>query len=146
MSNKTQLQTNNSSLDALIARVNAAKETAASLPDAGSGSGGSVETCTVTFTIKRFGGISGVFDIVYTTYENGTVSSRCDRITSNKIYTEFSLSNVVCSSSITLVDESGDLYGDALINGTAAMVAQALIYRAFSAPSVAGEICTIQIV
>ena len=50
MSNKTQLQTNNTNLDALITRVNAAKETAASLPDAGSGGsgGGSVETCTVT--------------------------------------------------------------------------------------------------
>lgn len=50
MSNKTQLQTNNTDLDALIARVNAAKDTASSLPDAGSGGsgGGSVETCTVT--------------------------------------------------------------------------------------------------
>lgn len=36
MSNKTQLQTNNTALDALITRVNAAKDTAASLPDAGS--------------------------------------------------------------------------------------------------------------
>lgn len=50
MSNKTQLQTNNTDLDALIARVNAAKDTASSLPDAGSGGGsggGSVETCTL---------------------------------------------------------------------------------------------------
>jgi hypothetical protein len=47
MSNKTQLQTNNTALDALITRVNAAKDVAASLPEAGSGgsSGGSVETC-----------------------------------------------------------------------------------------------------
>ena len=37
MSNKTQLQANNNELDALIARVNAAKNTAASLPEAGSG-------------------------------------------------------------------------------------------------------------
>lgn len=52
MSNKTQLQTNNTNLDAIIARVNAAKNTAASLPEAGSGGsgGGSVETCTVTST------------------------------------------------------------------------------------------------
>jgi hypothetical protein len=48
MSNKTQLQTNNTNLDALITRVNAAKDVAASLPEAGSGSGGSVETCNVT--------------------------------------------------------------------------------------------------
>ena len=51
MSNKTQLQTNNTNLDALIARVNAAKNTAASLPEVGSGgsSGGGLETVIVTF-------------------------------------------------------------------------------------------------
>lgn len=77
MSNKSQLQTNNTNLDALITRVNTAKNTAASLPNAGSAtedlntelttqedlisqlstildskasggsSGGSVETCVV---------------------------------------------------------------------------------------------------
>lgn len=53
MSNKTQLQTNNSALDALIVRVNAAKDTAASLPEASgsSGSGESVETCNVQLLI-----------------------------------------------------------------------------------------------
>lgn len=35
MSNKTQLQTNNASLDGYIARVNAAKDVAANLPEAG---------------------------------------------------------------------------------------------------------------
>lgn len=53
MSNKTQLQTNNTDLDALIARVNAAKDTASSLPDAGSGggsSGGTLQMTTGTFT------------------------------------------------------------------------------------------------
>lgn len=48
MSNKTQLQTNNTALDGYIARINAAKEVAAGLPEAGGG--GSVETCTVTIT------------------------------------------------------------------------------------------------
>lgn len=49
MSNKTQLQTNNSSLDALITRVTSAKDVAASLPDAGSGGSGGegIELCTV---------------------------------------------------------------------------------------------------
>lgn len=46
MSNKTQLQTNNTALDTLITRVNAAKDVAASLPEAG-GSGG-IEVCTMT--------------------------------------------------------------------------------------------------
>lgn len=37
MLNKTQLQANNNALEALITRVNAAKDTAASLPEAGNG-------------------------------------------------------------------------------------------------------------
>ena len=41
MSNKAQLQTNNTALDGYIARINAAKDVAASLPEAGSGGGGS---------------------------------------------------------------------------------------------------------
>jgi hypothetical protein len=49
MSNKTQLQTNNASLDDYIARINAAKDVAAGLPEVG-GSGGNVETCTITVT------------------------------------------------------------------------------------------------
>ena len=51
MSNKLQLQANNANLDALITRVNAAKNIAASLPEAG-GSGGDVEMCTVTIEIN----------------------------------------------------------------------------------------------
>jgi hypothetical protein len=48
MLNKTQLQTNNNTLEALITRVNAAKDTAASLPEAGGGS--EIQTCTITIT------------------------------------------------------------------------------------------------
>ena len=48
MSNKTQLQTNNTALDGYIARINAAKDVAARLPEAGGSGGGSVETCTLT--------------------------------------------------------------------------------------------------
>jgi hypothetical protein len=64
MSNKTQLQANNTALDALITRVNTAKDTVASLPEAsGGGSGGSA---TVTVTINGYfeGTISyaGYFD------------------------------------------------------------------------------------
>ena len=52
MSNKTQLQTNNTVLDGYITRINAAKEVAANLPEAGGGGGGSLETCTVKFSGK----------------------------------------------------------------------------------------------
>lgn len=54
MSNKTRLQTNNTKLDALIERVNAAKDTAASLPENGgsnSGGGATVEMCTGTLVV-----------------------------------------------------------------------------------------------
>jgi hypothetical protein len=46
MSNKTQLQTNNASLDNCIARINAAKEVAAELPEASHG--GNDEFISVT--------------------------------------------------------------------------------------------------
>jgi hypothetical protein len=49
MSNKTQLQNNNTALDGYIARINAAKEVAAGLPEAGGGGSGSVETITVSY-------------------------------------------------------------------------------------------------
>ena len=48
MSSKTQLQTNNSALDGYIARINAAKEVVASLPEAGSGGGSGVNTIKIT--------------------------------------------------------------------------------------------------
>ena len=55
MSNKTQLQTNNTNLDALITRVNAAKDTAASLPDAGNGSGSGASFTQGIFTLEDNG-------------------------------------------------------------------------------------------
>lgn len=52
MSNKTQLQTNNTTLDGYIARINTAKDIAASLPNAGSegGSGANFKTSIVTLS------------------------------------------------------------------------------------------------
>ena len=64
MSNKTQLQTNNTTLDSLISRVNAAKDVAASLPEAGSSSGG-VELCYCTIVCDA--PASGTHTITYTT-------------------------------------------------------------------------------
>lgn len=67
MSNKTQLQTNNATLDTLIARVNSAKNTASSLPEAGGGgssSGETIETCTGTVILKRPPFSDGVINYV----------------------------------------------------------------------------------
>ena len=65
MSNKLRLQTNNTNLQALIDKANA-------LPDAG-GSGGSVETCTVTFI-----GVS-----ILLTLNDDVNASGGDRLSSN---------------------------------------------------------------
>lgn len=54
MLNKAQLQTNNAALDALIARVNTAKDTAASLPEAGS----TLATKELYFEVYRGTGLS----------------------------------------------------------------------------------------
>lgn len=65
MSNKTQLQTNNTALDGYIARINAAKEVAAGLPEAGGGgSGGSVETWTGRITPEAM--FPGTLTVYYT--------------------------------------------------------------------------------
>jgi hypothetical protein len=64
MSNKSRLQINNTNLQALIDKANA-------LPDAGSGSGGSVETCTVT--INKTGAFS--VRAYYTTLEDTVVGT-----------------------------------------------------------------------
>ena len=53
MSNKTQLQTNNTKLDDILTRINDATDTVDSLPDAGGGSGTSVETCTLTIMLDE---------------------------------------------------------------------------------------------
>ena len=61
MSNKTRLQTNNTNLQELINKANA-------LPDAGSGGGGSVETCTVTLSSDAPS--SGTESVYYTNGSN----------------------------------------------------------------------------
>lgn len=53
MSNKTQLQANNTTLDALITRVNAVKDVASSLPEAGNGNS-TIETATVTLNTLSY--------------------------------------------------------------------------------------------
>ena len=115
MSNKTQLQTNNTALDALIARVNAAKDTAASLPEAG---GGSVETCTVTVGVTTG---SSVY-CTYTKCENGTITyeTMAPSLTFGTVdyaYCDyFVLTNVVCNSTVFVQqDDSGteSLYNNA---------------------------------
>jgi hypothetical protein len=60
MSNKTQLQTNNANLQSFIDRVNAAKDIAASLPDAGTGGGGSIDPISGMPIVRIPGGTSSL--------------------------------------------------------------------------------------
>ena len=93
MSNKTQLQANNTNLDTLITRVNDAKDTAASLPDAG-GSGGGVETCTVNMAGDGEGMVN------YTSFINGQIDVVCEAF-----YNGVALNNVVCGSACTFMND-----------------------------------------
>lgn len=89
MSNKIQLQTNNASLDGYIARINAAKEVAAGLPNAGGG--GSIETCTLS--------LAGDFGFAYNKIVDGN-------ITTEYIEGNVSISEAIvpCSSIIVVYD------------------------------------------
>lgn len=90
MSNKIRLQTNNTNLQALIDKANA-------LPEAGSGGGGSVETCTVEITSDD----GNVAMYSATTFQNGEYGCIYSQI---KAYlpTPISISNVICGTYIYL--------------------------------------------
>lgn len=109
MSNKTQLQTNNVNLDALITRVNAAKDTAASLPEAG----GSVETCTIDY----FDAGNGYW-ISVTRVIDGCITTTIIDLASNNLYgTGFTIDNVVKGTKLLIIH--GDLVEDYVVEGEA---------------------------
>jgi hypothetical protein len=101
MSNKTQLQTNNTALDGYIARINAAKDIAASLPEAGGGSGCGVISVNVNNT-------SGM--PVYYWDETGTQQSV------NSSSTVSALNGVLYTRQVTLVSCVGD-YLEGMVGG-----------------------------
>ena len=107
MSNKTQLQTNNTALDALITRVNAAKDVAASLPEASDGSGSVpiVETCAITFNYSSTSTMI-LSSICYTKLsDNGpeVVNLIANEFNSASILLE----NVICNTLILAYMEEG---------------------------------------
>ena len=98
MSNKTQLQTNNTALDALITRVNAAKDVAASLPEAGeSGGGGDIETCTIKIINECVSLGAGYLIYCFTCLENNAVTGKIYN-GSCKQESETIIENVICNS------------------------------------------------
>lgn len=100
MSNKTQLQTNNINLDALITRVSAAKDVAASLPSAGGGAS-SVETCTVIINHPN-SSQDKLEQYFVTTYINGEYTASYNVTYNNPIITPLTINNVVCGSQLYL--------------------------------------------
>ena len=113
MSNKIQLQTNNSNLDALITRVNVAKDTASSLPEAGGGGSGSdVETCRVEINLYN-PDLENVMFAIMPVLEN-------DKITSLYTTTSAIITNVITGSKVTIIipEDSSCLY-----NGTEGHIA-----------------------
>ena len=148
MSNKTQLQTNNAALDSYIARINAAKDVAASLPEADSGGGGGgIETCTVVIRIN--------FDfldpsIYYITQnQSGEVEIKSDynfyHPNGDSSVMEYTAENVCCNSMMVLFESGWMLPINYTINGTASMFEHASGQSIILSPSVSNENCVITI-
>ena len=141
MSNKSQLQTNNTNLDALISRINAAKNTAASLPSAGGSSGGgSIETCTVDILYEGISLIdeSAAECVVYTNGQGEVIVATKDdwEIEGSAFMANASLSITVMKGSLlyatlSFVEVEGDVeeihdldpmtFHCAIINGDATL-------------------------
>jgi hypothetical protein len=100
MSNKTQLQTNNTNLASYTDRVSALIDVANSLPEAGGSGGGSVETCNVniTFTKVHAPVYPKFVQMIYTHLADGKIESVYKINT--EVYTSFSLDNIICGSFI----------------------------------------------
>ena len=113
MSNKTQLQTNNTTLDGYITRINAAKEVAASLPEAGgSGSSGDIETCTVTINCyPEYGAPIDIFAAM--TWDGASISMTTGGNTGSSQYI---IENVVCGSILVLYGYGSGSSGSNHIN------------------------------
>ena len=114
MSNKTQLQTNNTNLDALITRVNAAKDTVASLPNAGSSGGGGVSSATITISTAN-GPVLTTPLIYYTTDTMEIVNNA--PVSSGMTITVAVGTILVTSGGSSMDSATGDIYSFSYSNG-----------------------------
>lgn len=140
MSNKQQLQTNNTALDALITRINTAKDTAASLPEAG---GGSVETCTVTVNSHK-----GIYAYSYTAYRNGEYVAVATSDFRSSTTMSIVLDDIVCGSSFMICNSCA--MNGVTVNGGVEYIGQSAVSissRAlpFKAPIISGAQATVDI-
>lgn len=116
MSNKTQLQTNNTKIDELTSLAATMKDKAAALPDAGSG--GSVETCTVEIVCQDGAYLTDVatnivLDGVITPYFFAFFES-----VNNEKITSLTIENVLCGSSLLVGIGGISIIGASLNNMT----------------------------
>lgn len=143
MSNKTQLQTNNTTLASLTDRVLAAKDTAAALPDAG---GGSVETCTVKLETG-----SGAYGVYYaTTITNGNIDVSTGTIADeglvNYIPDSVAAVEAICDS-FMCVDVSDFRFASSVeLSGGAELILHNTNLVYFKTPSEGGSVCVISAV
>lgn len=89
MSNKTQLQTNNAKLEALITE----------LQGKAAGGGSSVETCTVEIVIPKYSEIRAIHYVAFRNGETVSVVDDTDYLTAQTVTIE----NVVCRSTLVLM-------------------------------------------
>lgn len=128
MSNKTQLQTNNTRLTSLITELQGKA--------AGGGSGGSVETCTVELEIAGYW-----HNYSFTTYENDAFNVNSYFGSSNEA-TTIIIENVVCGSFFSIYPSFGA--PQAIITGGAELL-NTLYGMHFQATSIANETTHIRI-
>ena len=125
MSNKTQLQTNNTNLDNLISRVNAAKNTAASLPEAGQGGEPATYTLHGSYLLKKDAVYDGSsftepLELVFV-YENGNADGSVSAyFLEHTVMSEISVDRIILNSerfeihsTIASINFGGELYIDA---------------------------------
>lgn len=125
MSNKTRLEAVSSALDAAI-------NTANSLPDAGGG-GGSIETCTVTIECPN----SYQWDVCYSVYDGSSIYGDCRTFCTSAQ----TLENVVCGSVIS-VFEAGVTQGFSVLDDTMEFVYNFSGSMSFTAPTISGATAT----
>lgn len=123
MSNKTQLQTNNTQLASLIQTLQGKA--------AGSG-GASVETCTVTVNASALGMIG------YTRYSDGAIEACQYTMTTSDKSENLVFTNVVCNSALTYLSTSYFMIFATTISGEGSRLAYTSNSAVFSTPSTSG--------
>ena len=123
MSNKTQLQTNNTQLASLIQTLQG---------KAAGGGGGGVETCTVTVNASNRGAIA------YTKYSEGNIEACVYRMTVNDKSQNIVFTNVICSSALSYLSSNYFMMLATNINGEGALLDSDSNSAIFSTPSTSG--------